>query len=180
MAIDASKVEGAGRRLRLGMVGGGQGAFIGAVHRIAARLDDRYTLVAGAFSEDPARASASAAELGVRSRARLRHLRGDGAGRGGARRRHRRRHHRHAEPPASRTGQGVPRGRYPRHLRQAADDDPRRRPRPGRHGAPHWPGLRSHPQLHGLSHGAPGAGHGGGGRVRAPCAWCRSNTPRTG
>ncbi len=65
MAIDASKVEGAGRRLRLGMVGGGQGAFIGAVHRIAARLDDRYTLVAGAFSADPARASASAAELGV-------------------------------------------------------------------------------------------------------------------
>jgi hypothetical protein len=33
------------RRLRLGMVGGGPGAFIGAVHRIAARLDDRYELV---------------------------------------------------------------------------------------------------------------------------------------
>ena len=41
------------RRIRLGMVGGGQGAFIGAVHRIAARLDDRYELVAGAFSADP-------------------------------------------------------------------------------------------------------------------------------
>ena len=40
------------RRLRLGMVGGGRGAFIGAAHRIAARLDDRYTLVAGAFSAD--------------------------------------------------------------------------------------------------------------------------------
>ena len=53
------------RRLRLGMVGGGQGAFIGAVHRIAARLDDRYTLVAGAFSSDAARARASAAELHV-------------------------------------------------------------------------------------------------------------------
>jgi len=53
------------RRLRLGMVGGGQGAFIGAVHRIAARLDDRYELVAGAFSSDPARARASAAELHV-------------------------------------------------------------------------------------------------------------------
>ena len=37
------------RRLRLGMVGGGQGAFIGAVHRIAARLDDHYGLVAGAL-----------------------------------------------------------------------------------------------------------------------------------
>jgi predicted dehydrogenase len=58
-------VTGGGRRLRLGMVGGGQGAFIGAVHRIAARIDDRYELVAGAFSADPARARASAAELHV-------------------------------------------------------------------------------------------------------------------
>jgi len=53
------------RRLRLGMVGGGQGAFIGAVHRIAARLDDRYELVAGALSSDVARAKASAAEVGI-------------------------------------------------------------------------------------------------------------------
>lgn len=53
------------RRIRLGMVGGGQGAFIGAVHRTAARLDDRYELVAGAFSSDPARARASAEELHV-------------------------------------------------------------------------------------------------------------------
>jgi predicted dehydrogenase len=53
------------RRLRLGMVGGGQGAFIGAVHRIAARLDDRFELVAGALSSDPWRAQASAAEAGI-------------------------------------------------------------------------------------------------------------------
>lgn len=52
-----------GRRIRLGMVGGGQGAFIGAVHRIAARLDDRYELVAGALSSKPEIARASAAEL---------------------------------------------------------------------------------------------------------------------
>ncbi|SMH33471.1 Gfo/Idh/MocA family protein [Azospirillum agricola] len=52
-----------GRRLRLGMVGGGQGAFIGGVHRIAARLDDRYELVAGALSSDPDRNRASGAEL---------------------------------------------------------------------------------------------------------------------
>lgn len=45
------------------MVGGGQGAFIGAVHRIAARIDDRYELVAGALSSDPERARASGAEL---------------------------------------------------------------------------------------------------------------------
>lgn len=51
--------------LRLGMVGGGQGAFIGAVHRMAARLDGHWQLVAGAFSSDPARAHASAAELNI-------------------------------------------------------------------------------------------------------------------
>ena len=53
------------RRIRLGMVGGGQGAFIGGVHRMAARLDDRYTLVAGALSADAARAHTSAAELHI-------------------------------------------------------------------------------------------------------------------
>ena len=52
-------------RIRLGMVGGGQGAFIGAVHRIAARLDDHYAFVAGALSADPERARASGAELGL-------------------------------------------------------------------------------------------------------------------
>lgn len=51
------------RRLRLGMVGGGRGAFIGAVHRMAARLDDRYELVAGAFSSDPQRSRDSGADL---------------------------------------------------------------------------------------------------------------------
>jgi predicted dehydrogenase len=47
------------------MVGGGQGAFIGAVHRIASRIDDRFELVAGALSSDAARAAASAVELGI-------------------------------------------------------------------------------------------------------------------
>jgi predicted dehydrogenase len=51
------------RRLRLGMIGGGRGAFIGAVHRMAARLDDRYELVAGVFSSDPQRSRDSGAEL---------------------------------------------------------------------------------------------------------------------
>jgi predicted dehydrogenase len=53
------------RRLRLGMVGGGRGAFIGAVHRMAARLDDQYELVAGALSSDPQRARDGAAELHI-------------------------------------------------------------------------------------------------------------------
>jgi predicted dehydrogenase len=65
MTIQGGKPDAAGRRLRLGMVGGGQGAFIGGVHRIAARLDDRYELVAGALSADPGRALASAAELHI-------------------------------------------------------------------------------------------------------------------
>ena len=51
--------------LKLGMVGGGQGAFIGGVHRMAARLDGCFDLVAGAFSSDPARAHAFAADLGL-------------------------------------------------------------------------------------------------------------------
>lgn len=55
------------RRVKLGMVGGGQGAFIGGVHRIAARIDGKFDLVAGALSSDPDRAAASAAELGINS-----------------------------------------------------------------------------------------------------------------
>jgi predicted dehydrogenase len=64
MAIGSAHVARA-PRIRLGMVGGGRGAFIGAVHRIASRIDDQYELVAGAFSSDPERAEASAADLGV-------------------------------------------------------------------------------------------------------------------
>lgn len=52
-----------GRRLRLGMIGGGRGAFIGAVHRMAARLDDRYELVAGLLSSDAQRARDSGSDL---------------------------------------------------------------------------------------------------------------------
>lgn len=51
--------------LKLGMVGGGQGAFIGGVHRMAARLDGCFDLVAGALSSDPERARASAADIGL-------------------------------------------------------------------------------------------------------------------
>jgi predicted dehydrogenase len=65
MAIEGKAEGGVARRLRLGMVGGGRGAFIGAVHRLAARMDDRYELVAGALSAEPARAAASAADLHI-------------------------------------------------------------------------------------------------------------------
>ncbi len=52
-------------RLKLGMVGGGQGAFIGGVHRIASRMDDHYELVAGCLASSPDTAHASAKELGI-------------------------------------------------------------------------------------------------------------------
>ena len=65
MTIDASSTSTAQRRLRLGMVGGGPGGFIGAVHRIAARLDDRYELVAAALSSDPERGRKAAIDLHI-------------------------------------------------------------------------------------------------------------------
>lgn len=65
MTIEASRDQQNTGRIRYGMVGGGQGAFIGAVHRMAARLDDRFELVAGALSASPEKAKASAAEIGL-------------------------------------------------------------------------------------------------------------------
>ena len=53
------------KQLRWGMIGGGEGAFIGAVHRMAARLDGRYQLVAGVFSSDAEKTKRSAVALGV-------------------------------------------------------------------------------------------------------------------
>ena len=66
MTITGSQEQTQRRRLRLGMVGGGRGAFIGAVHRIAARLDDRWELVAGALSADPEKARLSGEDLLLR------------------------------------------------------------------------------------------------------------------
>ena len=54
-----------GRKLRMAIVGGGQGSFIGRVHVTAAVLDNRAALVAGALSSDPARAKASAADYDI-------------------------------------------------------------------------------------------------------------------
>jgi predicted dehydrogenase len=69
MSIEAgaatASASAQGRRIRLGMVGGGEGAFIGAVHRIAARLDDHYELLAGALSSTPEKALRSAQALGL-------------------------------------------------------------------------------------------------------------------
>jgi len=51
------------RKLRMGMVGGGQGAFIGGVHRIAATLDQQVELIAGCFSQDPENTRITGREL---------------------------------------------------------------------------------------------------------------------
>lgn len=64
MAIEGTST-GAARPIRYGMVGGGQGAFIGGVHRIAARLDGEFDLVAGCFASTPEKSQASGADLGL-------------------------------------------------------------------------------------------------------------------
>ena len=60
-------IEMLGRRLRLAVIGGGPGSFIGAMHRAAARLDDRYEIVASVLSSDPTRSIAAAVTLGIAS-----------------------------------------------------------------------------------------------------------------
>ena len=57
-------IEKLGRRLRLGVMGGGPGSVIGEVHRTAARLDDRYEVVGGVLSSNPERSQAAGRALG--------------------------------------------------------------------------------------------------------------------
>lgn len=63
--VSASSSPNSKAPIRYGMVGGGKDAFIGAVHRIAARIDGHYELVAGALSSNPTKSAASARELGL-------------------------------------------------------------------------------------------------------------------
>src|SRR5271155_4085226 len=65
MAIEGRSDASDGGKIRLGMVGGGEGAFIGAVHRLAARMDGHYDLVAGALSSPPDKARRSGEALGL-------------------------------------------------------------------------------------------------------------------
>jgi len=65
MAIEGRSDAGRGGKIRLGMIGGGEGAFIGAVHRLAARMDDHYELVAGALSSTAEKARRSGAALAL-------------------------------------------------------------------------------------------------------------------
>ena len=63
--VSGRQVESGSGPIRYGMVGGGQGAFIGGVHRIAARMDGEFQLVAGALSANPEKARASGVDLGL-------------------------------------------------------------------------------------------------------------------
>ena len=65
MAIEGRADDKAGGRVRLGMVGGGEGAFIGAVHRLSARMDDNYVFLAGALSSTAEKARRSGQALGL-------------------------------------------------------------------------------------------------------------------
>lgn len=65
MAVEGRSDKRDSGRIRYGMVGGGQGAFIGAVHRLAARMDDHFELVAGALASSPEKARSSGADLGL-------------------------------------------------------------------------------------------------------------------
>ena len=62
---DNPVIEMLGRRLRLAVIGGGPGSFIGSMHRTAARIDDRYEIVAGVLSSDPERSIAAALAIGI-------------------------------------------------------------------------------------------------------------------
>jgi len=65
MAITGKDDGSIGGRIRLGMVGGGEGAFIGAIHRLAARMDDHFSFVAGALSSTPEKSLRSGTSLGL-------------------------------------------------------------------------------------------------------------------
>jgi predicted dehydrogenase len=67
MAIEGRSDAKRGGKIKLGMIGGGEGAFIGAVHRIASRIDDQYDLVAGALSSTPDKSRRSGEALGLAS-----------------------------------------------------------------------------------------------------------------
>ena len=107
------------RKLRMGMVGGGQGAFIGGVHRIAATLDQQVELVAGCFSQSYENTKVTGAQLYLDPAALLSHLRGDGGGGSetSGRQADRFRQHRHSERLAFRHRQNISQCRLPRRLR---------------------------------------------------------------
>ena len=170
------------RKIRMGMVGGGRDAFIGAVHRMAAALDGHIELVCGAFSSDPDKSRASGADLYLPADRVYgtypEMMEREAALPDGERMDFVSIVHAQQRPlPGS---QGGARGRLPRHERQAHDLQPGRGAGAARAGPVHRAAVRAHPQLLRLSHGQGGEAAGprrldrphpqGGGRVPAGVA----------
>ena len=167
-----------GRRLRLAVIGGGPGSFIGPVHRTAARLDDRFEIVAGVLSGDPARSRTAAAAIGIAPDRAYADWPALLAGRAGARRRRRRGRGDDAQRQPPCDLRRSPGAGLRRDLRQAADDLARRRARPRAPGARERPRVLPDPQLHRLPDGPAGARHGPRRRDRRRCARSSSSTSR--
>ena len=121
MAIEGKGGSALGQRIRLGMVGGGEGAFIGAVHRIAARMDDHYELVAGALSSTPEKARRSGEALGLDADRIYDDYETMAASEAQASGRNRGGRDRHAQSHARRPERRLPDGGRPCDLRQAAE-----------------------------------------------------------
>ena len=168
--------------LRYGMVGGGPGAFIGPVHRMAAALDGEWRLCAGAFSADGEKSRRTGRASGAGDGSRIRVLAGDGTHRGRTPRgrAHPRGGDRHPEPPAPSGSARVSGARHPRRLRQTARGVGGGGRRPVPPGCLDRPRLRGDLQLFRLPAGKGGARAGarrrdrpgaeGGGRVLAGVA----------
>ncbi len=151
-----------GRRLRLAVIGGGPGSFIGDMHRSAARLDDRYELVASALSADPDRSRAAGTGLGLAEDRAYGSASRAHRGRGSAVGRSRRDLDHDSQRQPSRICSGGSRPWLRRDLRQADNQHAGRGSRPGEAGGADRSRLLSHPQLHGLLPGPSGEGDGRG------------------
>ena len=170
------------RTLKMGMVGGGPGAFIGEVHRKAARMDGGVEIVGGAFDIDPKKSRSMAKDLlldpkrcystyqeMIEKELKLPSRRADGFRLG---------HHAQqlAFPDRPRPAQG----RLPCHVRKADDDQCRRGAATGQDRQGNQTGLRPDAQLYRLPDGQAGPRHGPQRRARARSARSSCSTRRAG
>ena len=115
-----------GRKLRLAVIGGGPGSFIGAMHRQSARLDDRYEIVTGILSSDPGKSKQAGTELGFAPDRLYANVTEMLDAESSARRWHRRCRHHDSKRQPLRIFRGRPGTRHRRDLRQAHDQHARR------------------------------------------------------
>ena len=150
--------QGTSSALRYGMVGGGQGAFIGDVHRKAIALDGKAWLAAGCFSRSYENTPRPGARSGVAPDRLYRTFEEMAAAEVEAAGRDRLRGHRDAQRRPLPGRQGLPLPRHPGGLRQAAATSRSGRPRSWPRWPAEGPALRRHLHLHRLSGGEAGAG----------------------